>query len=61
MQIYHVLLTAMSGYGACAQAIKQHKNVYLKYQERLLQEGVVSKEQVKGISDNVLAALQVLC
>ncbi|KAK9832587.1 hypothetical protein WJX81_001617 [Elliptochloris bilobata] len=41
------------------QAIQQLENVYLKYQKQLMDEGVASKEQVKRISDNVLAALQV--
>ena len=41
-----------------AQAIQQHDNVYLKYQKRLMAEGVATQEQIKRISDNVQAALQ---
>ena len=41
-----------------AQAIQHVPNVYLKYQKQLMEEGVVSEEQVKRISGNVQAALQ---
>ena len=35
------------------KAIRKHKDPYKIYQDKLLKEGVVSTEQIEGISDNV--------
>ena len=38
---------------ACLQAIKKHENAHVTYQKQLLDEGVVKKEQIDEIHDNI--------
>ena len=37
----------------CLQAIKKHENAHVTYQKQLLDEGVVKKEQIDEIHDNI--------